>query len=189
MSEVNDYCYITYVLVCIYLLGIVPSIFYLSIGLITSPLSQIIRRREKSEMNDLFITSVPIVQYIEVWNRNEKLIELDRKIREWRAWIIYYRCSVESLDCAMRNVELLILLVEVFKASQSRFQFLKMFVIRALWLRASTTKDGLQLYGRMMSLIRRCWTLILVSRRSLARFLSFYLSWFWYLLGLEFFRV
>ena len=68
MSEVYDYCYIIYVLVFIYLLGIVPSIFYLSIGLVVSPLSQIIRHHEKSEMNDLFISSVPIVQYIDVFH-------------------------------------------------------------------------------------------------------------------------
>ena len=78
MSEVYDYCYLVYVLVLIYLLGIMPSIFYLSIGLIASPLSQIIRRRKKSEMNDLFLTTVPIVQYIEVFPSTQTYFQTEK---------------------------------------------------------------------------------------------------------------
>lgn len=78
MSEVYDYCYLIYVLVLIYLLGVMPSIFYLSIGLIASPLSQIIRRRKKSEMNDLFLTTVPIVQYIEVFPSTQTYFQTEK---------------------------------------------------------------------------------------------------------------
>lgn len=99
MSEVYNYCYLIYVLVLIYLLGIMPSLFYLSIGLIASPLSQIVRRHEKSEMNDLFLTTVPIVQYIEVLFVRPDLILLDRESGKRRRGIVYYRRSVESACC------------------------------------------------------------------------------------------
>ena len=64
MSEVEEYCYITYILVFIYILGILPSIFYLSIGFVAAPLSQIFRRQKKSEVEDVFTSSVPVVQYV-----------------------------------------------------------------------------------------------------------------------------